>query len=223
MGLDSVELVLSVEEEFEIGIDDADAANLTTPGILADYVVSRLQNMGSIKGRCLSQAGFYRIRATLVRQFGASRKAVHPDSPVQKFLNGNIRRQWGELKTAINATRLPGLRCKKRIYYPIALGMPAVFATLLFLGGAPGWALLLALFVPWVAGHMIADKMGDVVPGNLGTIGALVPYVRLSNQAEWTRDYVLQRVIQITALQLGVPIERIHPDHHFVKDLGLDS
>jgi hypothetical protein len=42
MGLESVELVMAVEEEFGINIAGEDAANLTTPRLLAGYVVSRL-------------------------------------------------------------------------------------------------------------------------------------------------------------------------------------
>jgi len=70
MGLDAVELVLSVEEEFGINIDDADSENLITPRILSDYVIARLGSVGGTKGRCLSQAAFYRIRSVLVRQHG---------------------------------------------------------------------------------------------------------------------------------------------------------
>jgi hypothetical protein len=209
MGLDGVELVLSVEDEFGIGIDDADAANLTTPRILADYVITRLGHVGTIKGRCLSQGGFYRIRSVLVRMFGASRKDVRPDSSIRDFLNGNIRRQWIELKNAIGATQLPGLQCKKSVAYPLIFGIPLAGTTLLFLGGAPAWALILMSFVLWISATIVADKMGDVVPENLCTIGTLVPYVRVQNQEEWTRDYVLQRVLQITATQFGIPIEKI--------------
>lgn len=93
MGLDGVELVLSVEEEFEIGIDDADAASLSTPRILADYVASRLGTPSIDNGRCLSQAAFYRIRSALVKQFGAPRQDVLLASPIEHFLNGNRPRQ----------------------------------------------------------------------------------------------------------------------------------
>jgi len=62
-----------------------------------------------------------------------------------------------------------------------------------------------------------------MLPSNVQTIGDLVPYVRPPKREDWTPDYVLQRVIQITAAQLEIPLEKIHPDHHFVKDLGLDS
>jgi hypothetical protein len=94
MGLDGVEILLAVEEEFDISIDDSDAANLITPRMLADYVFARLGKIEGVKGRCLSQAGFYRIRSALTREFGALRKGVLPESPIRDFLNGNIRKQW---------------------------------------------------------------------------------------------------------------------------------
>ena len=33
---------------------------------------------------------------------------------------------------------------------------------------------------------------------------------------------VLQRIVQLSSEQLGIPIDEIHPDHDFVKDLGMD-
>lgn len=223
MGLDGVELVLSVEEEFGINIDDADAANLVTPRILADYVISRLGSVGGVRGGCLSQTGFYRIRSALVRQFGARRNEVRPDTPIRNFLNRNIRRQWVQLQNAVDATQLPGLQCKKSIAYPIQIAMPFGGLALLVSTDAPGWALIFVFFALWVFAAIVTDRLGDVVPDNLATVGAIVPYVRIQNQEEWTREYVLQRVIHITAVQLGIPIEKIHSDSHFVKDLGLDS
>jgi acyl carrier protein len=221
VGLDSVELVLAVEEEFGINIDDADAARLMTPRLLSDYVITHLESIGGMKGRCLSQAGFYRIRSALVRQFGARRGEVRPDSPIRNFLNRDIRKQWAQLKNAMDATRLPGLECKKSVAYPIQIVVPFAGLALLVWADAPGWALVFALFALWVFALIVTDGLGDVVPENLATVGALVPYVRVRNQEEWTREYVLQRVIQISAVQLGIPVDKIHPDSDFVKDLGL--
>lgn len=223
MGLDSVELVLAVEEEFEISIDNADAANLITPRILADYVVSRLGTLSVDNGRCLSQAAFYRIRSVLVKQFGAVREDTHPASPIKHFLKGNIRRQWHELSAEIGANHLPRLRCKKPIYYPLTLGIPGIVVALLLLNALPLWMPLIAFLFLWVVTNIIADRMADVLPATVGTIGDLVPYVRAPKQEDWSPDYVLQRVIQITAVQLGIPVEKIQPDHHFVEDLGLDQ
>lgn len=223
MGLEGVELVLAVEEEFGISIDDADAAGLVTPVVLADYIMSRLGGVGGMKGRCLSQAGFYRIRSVLVRQFGARRREVRPDSRISSFLSRNVRRQWIQLKVALDARQLPGLQCRKSIAYPIQIAVPVGGLVLLSLAGASGGMLVFALLGLWVLAAIVVDRLGDVVPENLATVGALVPYVRTDNQEEWTREYVLRKVIQITALQLGIAAETIHPHSHFVKDLGLDA
>lgn len=41
MGLDLVELVMRIEEEFEIRIADSDAEKLETPGQVIDYLMRR--------------------------------------------------------------------------------------------------------------------------------------------------------------------------------------
>ncbi len=46
MGLDSVELVLSVEDAFDIQIPDPVAEKIYTVGQLQSYVVSELQRLG---------------------------------------------------------------------------------------------------------------------------------------------------------------------------------
>jgi acyl carrier protein len=46
MGLDTVELVLAVEEEFGIDISNADAVNLAVLGNLNDYVVGAVRQRG---------------------------------------------------------------------------------------------------------------------------------------------------------------------------------
>lgn len=222
MGLDSVELVLAVEEEFAITIEDEDAASLTTPRLLANYVASKLGAMAQRGDRCLSQAGFSRIRSVLTRDFGAKRNEVDLESRIQQFLMGDIRKRWREFGTAIGATQLPRLQCKKPLAYFITFGMPLAGAVLLLLGSAPSWVLAVSIPVLWIAAVAITDRVADVVPSNVSTVRALIPYAGVADKAEWTFEYVLQRVIQITSVQLGIPIEKIGPDHHFVKDLGLD-
>ena len=46
MGLDSVELVMRFEEEFSFRIPDSDAAQITTPGKMLDYIIQELRARG---------------------------------------------------------------------------------------------------------------------------------------------------------------------------------
>ncbi len=46
MGLDTVELVMSVEEEFDIEIPDAIAENMISVGDVVDYVLIELVRLG---------------------------------------------------------------------------------------------------------------------------------------------------------------------------------
>lgn len=222
MGLDSVELLLSVEEEFGINIPDEDAANLITPRVLADYVVSRLGNLQSNDGRCLTQASFYRLRSVLVNQFSALRKDVLPSSRIDSFLKTDFRRQWRELTAAVDAFQVPSLRCRPTIYYPLTVGIPLATVVLLLFGTFPLWVAVVSFLILWLLTNVIADRLADVLPSGMATVGDLVPYVRAPCREDWSPGYVLQRVLQISAVQLGIPIEKIQPDHHFVEDLGLN-
>ncbi len=59
-------------------------------------------------------------------------------------------------------------------------------------------------------------------PTSIQTIQDLLPFIQ-HTPFEWENDpylqSILQQIIRITSDQLAIPIERIHPDSHFVKDL----
>lgn len=74
MELDIVELLFAAEEKLGVHIHDADASNLSTPRMIADYVYSRVRNTEDRS--CTSQIGFYR-RAT---------KNVYPNSHFHAIL-----------------------------------------------------------------------------------------------------------------------------------------
>ena len=244
MGLDGVAIVLAVEEEFGIAIDDADAANLTTPRRLADYVFERLHGgAGEMDcptdsperraedhppdhgGRCLSQAGFYRLRAILVSRFGARRSEVLPDSPLQDFLRGDVRKQWDELGQAIGTPGLPGLECNPYISTPVLWGAPLAGAAYAFLQGMPPLAVMGVALGAWFVVQLALDRTGTRVPKCVRTVAALTPYVHLASNrppAAWSREEVLRRVLQIVSMEIGFPIDAMKPDHRFVEDLGVD-
>jgi acyl carrier protein len=75
MGLDIVELIMRVEEEFNIEIPDEDAEKLTTAGSIADYVAEKSGADGDTH-----EVIWQRVKAVLVEAYGIPPEKVHPSA-----------------------------------------------------------------------------------------------------------------------------------------------
>lgn len=222
MGLAGVELILATEEEFGVRIADGDAANLLTPRQLAAHVCLLLGQAAKKTARCLSQAAFYRIRRTLCADFGATRDAIHPETPLAPYLDSAPRQRWRQLRQALDASQLPHLDCPLWLTRSLSVGLPVIAWALAWMLMLPPWGLLLTAVVAWLLSTLLLDRLAWRLPARLQTVGDLVPYVRVGEPRDWDADYVLQRVMQITAAQLGLEIGQFLADSRFVEDLGLD-
>ena len=78
MGLDSVELVMKVEEHFDLSIPDADASTLVTVGMLHGWVVNELRRLG--RPNVDSAVVFHELRDLICRQLGIKAERVVPDA-----------------------------------------------------------------------------------------------------------------------------------------------
>ncbi len=222
MGLDGVELLMATEEEFGIGIPDHDAENLTTPRLLAEYVAQRLgDHMQLNEPHCRTQALFYWLRANLVEQLGLARRAIRPDTALNELLSGDLRGQWQTLRRSAVFRSLPALRAPAYAAYAVLLApLTAGLA-----GYAQNWSGELTAIVAlcaWVLAERLKRHLANRLPESLKTVSDLLPHVGFPQRGEQTPDDILQRVIAISADQLGIPVERIHPDHRYVQDLGVD-
>lgn len=74
MGLDSVELVMKVEEHFDIEIPDDVAQSLETVGLLHNFVYQELQRLGR-QGVGYNQV-FDDLRAIICEQLGVNARDV---------------------------------------------------------------------------------------------------------------------------------------------------
>ena len=84
MGLDSVEIILAVEQEFGLEIPDAEAARMITVGDLQAFVVVELRRLGRTDAD--ADAIFERLRAIICRQLGVQPDAVIPTARFVKDL-----------------------------------------------------------------------------------------------------------------------------------------
>jgi acyl carrier protein len=90
MGLDTVELVMAIEEEFGMQIPNEEAAGLETVGKLSSYVQRRLERD---RGRPLDgrerAAVWERVKAIVVEQLGVEPERVTEDADIVRDLGAD--------------------------------------------------------------------------------------------------------------------------------------
>ncbi|HEU5116936.1 MAG TPA: hypothetical protein VFT74_09705 [Isosphaeraceae bacterium] len=79
MGLDTVELVMAVEEEFSISIPDDVAPTLFRLGDLHAFAVKSLQARGETVD---PSAAWARVKAVVRREFGIREKDLVPEAHI---------------------------------------------------------------------------------------------------------------------------------------------
>jgi acyl carrier protein len=102
MGLDSVELVMEIEDEFGISVPDADAELIETAGQLHAYVCHRLRPVAP--GVCPSARASFLLRRTLVAHGPVTRAAVRPSSRIAELIRPEFRHRWPAVATAIGVS-----------------------------------------------------------------------------------------------------------------------
>lgn len=79
MGLDTVELVMAIEEEFEIRIKDAEAPSLAVLGDMHAYVVERLRESGLAQD---DEQVWQRLSAVVIEKLGVEPHEVKPSAHI---------------------------------------------------------------------------------------------------------------------------------------------
>lgn len=224
MGLDSVELVMAVEEDFDITLSDAEASQCRTPGDLIE-VVCRL--VGQVEHpTCRSQRAFHRLRKALGSVLGIPRDEVRLDSRLDALLPDRDRRErWDQLRTELGGRtwgprRWPALGRPGWILglnYTLALGAGAAGV---HLEGLTSGCLLAG-----TAGYLttrLTRPTATLVPAGHPTIRSLIPCVPASRRRNWTRDEIAGHIRELVIEQLALEPDIYREDADFVRDLGMD-
>ncbi|MGB4065555.1 MAG: hypothetical protein WBK19_17160 [Azonexus sp.] len=227
MGLDTVELLLNVEECFGVAITDESAAKLATPRQLANHVAKLLAAQspeGSSAGAstCLNQRAFYRLRRTFIAETWLSRNALRPTTPLATLFPDQRTASWRRLRRTLAALDLPRLTVTTPISALAQIVITSLSALLAAYLALSPWAILAAAFAGWFLSLALCDRLGTQFPSGLNTLGDLVPYIPVEPPIVWREGEILQQVCLLTARQSGLSLEQVNPDAHFVHDLGLD-
>jgi hypothetical protein len=74
VGLDSVELVMAIQEEFGIEIQNEDAEQIVTVGQMYDFLRKTLHSRPP--AHCMTQRMFYRVRRAIIENYGVPKQAI---------------------------------------------------------------------------------------------------------------------------------------------------
>jgi len=116
MGLDIVEYVMAVEQEFEIVLDDDDLGRIRSVGEFHQLVLREIRTKHppvnvdrARRAVCVSSRGFYHLRKALIQCGFGTRKEIAPKTVLESIIpKENRRARWGELAEAMKC-ELPRL------------------------------------------------------------------------------------------------------------------
>jgi acyl carrier protein len=220
MGLDGVELVMSIEEGFGVTIADAEAEACVTPAAVVDLVFGKLR--ASDERVCVSQRAFYLLRKGLTRTLGVARRQVDLAADIRSFTAGRSEREvWDDLKTAVQARSWPALARPR--WLTASLGMLSL-GTFCALMARFHWAAAVAgtVLVACVAARL-TRPFRSRIPARYSRLRELVPFAVTSDAISWTRDQVAALVRKLVIEQLGLREGQYREDAEFMKDLGMNG
>ena len=230
MGLDSVELVMAVEEAFGIAIEDRDAEQMRTPGHIIEYVLTKAGR--SNDAACLTQRSFHRLRAALMRHTSAKRSDINPDTQMDDLLPRQNREQMLALIFSEFELPPPELVRSPILVQSLFLGsIGAGCQTAILLwgrGGSPFWTCGMVVVFAGLLGVVLTRPLRIHLPAWLATVGDLSRWMVAHQPGEvsvqprgWTREQVVEKVRCIVIEQLDCA-NAYHEDARFIEDLGMD-
>ena len=123
MGLDAVELVMEIEDEFEFQIPDADAEKIQTVGDLVDYVLNRLRP--GPPPPCATARAFYNFRRVCEDVCQRSYRSIRPATRISTIFQETQDDAWPRVARELGIAGDYSFDHSVPIYRPAALATVA--------------------------------------------------------------------------------------------------
>lgn len=248
MGLDVIELVMEIEDEFGVQITEEDYPKLVTVGDLRDLVAVKLavkegwEPVGQ-SSFCPSAALFLWLRKGLRTTLDQPDLRIRPSEPLDAYLSSLKRRtDWCRWETVCELY-LPALQHRPWLE---SLPLSGTLVTLLVSiaggvvlsvaqNGDAGLILLAFSFLNSLIVGTILLALREALPRRnlpreLVTFADLVRTIGPLDWQQWQtlkrigpaerHEEIWRRVQKIVSKQLNIPIPEIQPESRFMEDLG---
>ncbi|HAW52260.1 MAG TPA: hypothetical protein DCX54_08035 [Flavobacteriales bacterium] len=223
MGLDGLELIMAIEEEFKIAITEEESNKIETPNHLTDLVFSKLKK--SSQEVCPSQHGFYKVRKTLIKHLNVHRNEVRAETNLADLIHKKSRKKiWKNLLFTLSNGQTVYAPLTRPKWIKISI---LVFTLGAFIAAMPltGYEIILSLIFAlgcWALFVFLTSFMRNEFPPNFQKVKDLIRIAGSLESKTWTRAEVYNRVKAMIIEQLGVKEEDVSPDSHFINDLGME-
>lgn len=233
MGMDGVEIVMAVEDAFDIRIEDAEAEKLVTPRQLIDLVQSKITV--ATTSVCLTQRAFNLLRKSLLQHGDWKRQQIVPSANLGALISRNQRRPLLEIVTGELKIKKPPTFDRPNwlnallLVSSVLVGLfAASFAAVHGSGSATVWIFIGVSILTAGFALRLTQPLCKEFPKELKTIGDLTRWV-MTHKADlatatvpaWTRGQIAARVREIVVGVLCCQPD-FKEDANFVKDLGLN-
>jgi acyl carrier protein len=233
MGLDTVELVMEIEEAFDISIPDDRASNMLTVGDVFEFILEKTADSTLKSSTCLSAAAFYDLRRQM-RSLGLSHSEIRPKTKLERVIPLIGRRTYWQTLSSRMDLRFPRLGRPSWLALLNCM-LVAIVAYASFLGFAPqnvvaGIFAAVALGIISAVTLIFLTQPFAIYPASTcSTIRDLVTNLVAMNYNTLATRYstrnptdVWNALQLIVAEQLGVDRSAVVPHARFVQDLGAD-
>jgi acyl carrier protein len=231
MGLDAVEMVMEVEDAFDIRLEDHEVEKVRTPGHLIDLVMAKVAVVNS--SVCLTQRAFNRVRAGLLRYSGLSRQQIFPAAKLATLISKPRRRELilalasdlgtGPLPVLIRPAGMKnslfGFSVLSGLCAAIVAPSPSLVVSFLILAVTAACVGAIGVFATHTLRTEFAESVRDVAHLSRWVMAHKAD-LATPLQTAWTRDQIAARVREIVIECLDCEAH-YREDALFVEDLGL--
>ncbi len=232
MGLDSVEIVMKVEQALGINIPDAETEKMVTVGHMYQYIWSRVNNQ--VTSDCITQKVFFRLRRQLREQLEIpDTLAIKPATKLADLIPRKGRKQkWRKLEKGLGL-RLPHLHIPIPVFLLMVLSFCIVaglswydaFGISKYIGYQNKLILLLPVIpVFFMTKFLFRMLKTEFVEADVRALSLKVSELNFEELAKngVTETDVRQIIDSILVELAGVRPEEIAPEKSFVSDLGIN-